>query len=155
MLAGALLVALAVDVVAGTSRAIAFWIAPLSHKARQNTMKREGIVKLLLDQADKIANRLRGLIFKELDDNYPFGRLQLHARQIVRLSLLLAYRLLSQPGLLLFGQRGEQSLTLFIELAGLRGGSEVFFSGFIIIGAESGSTGDGIQHRLVALVLIQ
>src|SRR5262245_28109419 len=110
MLTGLVLLALAIDFVTRTARTIARWITALRHESRQHTVKRQAVIKLLLDEADEITHGLRGLVLEEFDDDRSLIRLELHARQVVGCRLFLANCLLRRPGNFLSRQLRQQLL---------------------------------------------
>ncbi len=80
--------AFAIDVVAGSTTPGPFGAAGLSHEGIQDAMKDQLIVKAFLHETDKIANRFRGLIFKQLQDNIAGGRLQSNTGKVICRCLL-------------------------------------------------------------------
>src|SRR4051812_15407124 len=78
---------LAENPIARSSGAVALRIAALSHESLEHAMKIQVVVKSLLHKADKIADRLGGLVLEQFQHDGSLRRGQLHSRQVIDLRL--------------------------------------------------------------------
>ena len=72
MIAVVILVAFAVDLVAGVPRAVAEGASALRHETGQDAMEHAVVVELALDETDEASNRLRRLVLEQIDHQLAF-----------------------------------------------------------------------------------